>query len=615
MTLTNVVLELQKQNQGTNELRADIKKMLAEDVARRKKLDRQQNQIREDRLEQKAQAARDKANEKANKDNKPKGFSSGIKAGMLEASGFGTLKNWAGNIMSGLFGGATAATITGAIGKQVGKGLIFGGAAAIVGAFGEKLFKKMFDDLDDSIALDMDEETKKSMAATAEKSITNGLIGRIFGKKAGYAAFFGTIIGDGVKSLFSLDEENLKEKVKLFGWENPWISKDDFISYGAMIAAFFGPSLIGNGIFGAFAGRGGAGATFDPKSNRWRDPNGRYLSAANAKAFNKNFVPTGAKFGKLIGWAAVIGIVGNMLAGFIGNEFGGDAAQVTSWGVNALMLASLFGPTGLIVAAVAGIGLAGGYALLTWMRSMNDKVEGSIASKIAEHDKAIDDKLAEGDIEGAANETMKKLLEQNRAMGLGGVGFKPGTFGSVADTAYDAYGLDMQAGNIEPGKVGRGLGLLSKMFAEVIRNRSEKSDDEVAATLRAIIEEQQRLTGETDMMMSAISLGGGTLGSGSQAKMYRLLDAWKDGYRSGEDPNFTFGSIGPQSNNTLTAEDLKRELAMYGGGTTVIDQSTTDNSQVTGASQASYIGNSGMTAVDIRYQKKYAGIKGFAFYG
>ena len=97
--------------------------------------------------------------------------------------------------------------------------------------------------------------------------------------------------------------------------------------------------------------------------------------------------------------------------------------------------------------------------------------------------------------------------------------------------------------------------------------------------------------------------------------MYRLLDAWKDGYRSGEDPNFTFGSIGPQSNNTLTAEDLKRELAMYGGGTTVIDQSTTDNSQVTGASQASYIGNSGMTAVDIRYQKKYAGIKGFAFYG
>lgn len=609
MTLTNVVMELQKQNQGTNELRADIKKMLKEDIARRKKLDRQQGIIREEKLEAKAQAAKEKAKEKADG---PKGFSAGIKAGMIEASGFGTLRTWAGNIMSGLFGGATAATITGAIGKQVGKGLIFGGAAAIVGAFGEKLFKKMFDDLDDSIALDMDEETKKSMAATAEKSITNGLIGRIFGKKAGYAAFFGTIIGDGVKSLFSLDEENLKEKVKLFGWENPWISKDDFISYGAMIAAFFGPSLIGNGIFGAFAG---GKAAFDPKSNRWRDPSGRYLSAANAKAFNKSFVPTGAKFGKLIGWAAVIGIVGNMLAGFIGNEFGGDAAQVTSWGVNALMLASLFGPTGLIVAAVAGIGLAGGYALLTWMRGMNDKVKGSIAEKIAEHDKIIDEKLTEGDIEGAANETMKKIMELNRAQGLGGVGFKPGTFGSIADTAYDAYGLDMQAGNIAPGNVGRGLGLLSKMFKEVIRNRSEKSEDEVAATLRAIIEEQQRLTGETDMMMSAIDLGGGSLGSGSRYKMQKLLDAWKKGYRSEEDPNFTFGSIGPQSNNTMTAEDLKRELAMYGGGTTVIDQSTTDNSQVTGASQASYIGNSGMTAVDIRYQKKYAGIKGFAFYG
>lgn len=609
MTLTNVVMELQKQNQGTNELRADIKKMLKEDIARRKKLDRQQGIIREEKLEAKAQAAKEKAKEKADR---PQGFSAGIKAGMIEASGFGTLRTWAGNIMSGLFGGATAATITGAIGKQVGKGLIFGGAAAIVGAFGEKLFKKMFDDLDDSIALDMDEETKKSMAATAEKSITNGLIGRIFGKKAGYAAFFGTIIGDGVKSLFSLDEENLKEKVKLFGWENPWISKDDFISYGTMIAAFFGPSLIGNGIFGAFAG---GKAAFDPKSNRWRDPSGRYLSAANAKAFNKSFVPTGAKFGKLIGWAAVIGIVGNMLAGFIGNEFGGDAAQVTSWGVNALMLASLFGPTGLIVAAVAGIGLAGGYALLTWMRGMNDKVKGSIAEKIAEHDKIIDEKLGEGDIEGAANETLRKMQELNRAQGLGGVGFKPGTFGSIADTAYDAYGLDMQAGNIAPGNVGRGLGLLSKMFQEVIRNRSEKSEDEVAATLRAIIEEQQRLTGETDMMISALDLGGGTLGPRSQNNMFRLLDKWKEGYRSNKDPNFSFGSVGPQSNNTLTAEDLKRELAMYGGGTTVIDQSTTDNSQVTGASQASYIGNSGMTAVDIRYQKKYAGIKGFAFYG
>lgn len=609
MTLTNVVMELQKQNQGTNELRADIKKMLKEDIARRKKLDRQQGIIREEKLEAKAQAAKEKAKEKADR---PQGFSAGIKAGMIEASGFGTLRTWAGNIMSGLFGGATAATITGAIGKQVGKGLIFGGAAAIVGAFGEKLFKKMFDDLDDSIALDMDEETKKSMAATAEKSITNGLIGRIFGKKAGYAAFFGTIIGDGVKSLFSLDEENLKEKVKLFGWENPWISKDDFISYGTMIAAFFGPSLIGNGIFGAFAG---GKAAFDPKSNRWRDPSGRYLSAANAKAFNKSFVPTGAKFGKLIGWAAVIGIVGNMLAGFIGNEFGGDAAQVTSWGVNALMLASLFGPTGLIVAAVAGIGLAGGYALLTWMRGMNDKVKGSIAEKIAEHDKIIDEKLAEGDMEGAANETLRKMQELNRAQGLGGVGFKPGTFGSIADTAYDAYGLDMQAGNIAPGNVGRGLGLLSKMFQEVIRNRSEKSEDEVAATLRAIIEEQQRLTGETDMMISALDLGGGTLGPRSQNNMFRLLDKWKEGYRSNKDPNFSFGSVGPQSNNTLTAEDLKRELAMYGGGTTVIDQSTTDNSQVTGASQASYIGNSGMTAVDIRYQKKYAGIKGFAFYG
>jgi hypothetical protein len=610
MTLTNVVLELQKQNQGTNELRADIKKMLKEDVARRKKLDRQQNQIREDKLEQKAQAAKDKAKEKAGG---PKGFSSGIRAGMIEASGFGTLRSWAGNIMSGLFGGATAATITGAIGRQVGRGLIFGGAAAIVGAFGEKLFKSMFDDLDDSISLDIPETTKASLAATASKSISNGLIGRIFGRKAGYAAFFGTIIGDGIKSLFSLDPENLQEKVKLFGWDVPWITNDDFISYGSMIAAFFGPSLIGNGIFGAFAGRGGAGATFDPRSNRWRDPNGRYLSAANARAFNRSFVPTGARFGKLIGWAAVIGVVGSMLAGFIGNEFGDDAGKVTQWGVNALMLASLFGPTGLIVAAVAGIGLAGGYALLTWMKGMNERVADGIASRIEEHDKVIDDLLAEGDIDGAANETLRKLQEMRRAQGLGGVGFNPGTFGSIADTAFDAYGLEMQSGNIAPGNVGRGLGLLGQMFNEVLRNRGEKPEDEIAASLRAIIEERQRLTGETDMMRSAMALRGGEIGIISNNYMHQLLRNWEDGYRSDKDPNFFFGGIGPQSNNALTAEDLQRELAMYGGGTTVIDQSTTDNSQVTGASQASYIGNSGMTAVDIRYQRKYAGIRGFAF--
>jgi len=461
-TLDDVVKELRKQQKEAEETKEGVLGLL----------EQQRKEAEENRrLEGKREEARREAARKAGSagTDKPTGFIQGVQQGIGEASGLGILSKWSNSILSGIFGGATAGAIMGGAGKLVGRGAIFGGASLLVGKFGEDLLNKLFDNLDPGDVVNEDFKTEFSSSLT--NALNLGLIGGIFGRRIGLSLFTGSLIGDAIKSMF--DEEALKSNfISGFGLD---VRTEDIVTYGSMIAAFFGPALIGNALNSQFSG-----AKFDPKSNRWRSPYGGYMSEANAKAFNKQFRPK-MSFGGRVGWAAVIGVAGATLAGFISTHMGEGMGEVTSWGMTGASLGMMFGPQGAIAGALIGFALAGGAKVFEWLNKTRknnlDKLDKEI-DKLQAEAQALADK---GDLEGA----YKKARE---SAGLIDVQAQKDSKAASAAQGMQTYGamLGLYYGQRDQRiTTGAAISATERMFSSILASDMSK-EDKIAAARKAL---------------------------------------------------------------------------------------------------------------------------------
>mgnify|MGYP003633537257 CR=1 FL=1 len=373
-----------------------------------------------DDLEEKIKARRVKSSP-SNK--APSGLVSGFKAGAMEASGLSMMSRWVSGALSGAFGGATLATVAGLAGKFLGRGAVWGTAAALIGTFGSDLINKIFTDLDPKDVV-LGGDDKKLLAVSLGDALRNGAIGMIFGKKLGIAAFFGSLLSDSIKSMFPSDMK-WEDKQKMFGLEMPF-TKENFLDYGSIIAAFFGPSLI-RGAIGAALGFGAAGG----------GPKGAAAGAAPKAGFLKGFKPTGFKG---LGWAGMLMFTGGLLADWVGEQTGSQgAADLLKVAITAGSLALMFGtgPLG-ILAATVGLAIHGGILIkehhdrkLKGMREAFEKEvaveEAKLAAKKITPDAAIlmavDRAKAAGarnssgtvttDEQAAADEAILRRVEKN----------------------------------------------------------------------------------------------------------------------------------------------------------------------------------------------------------
>ena len=296
------------------------------------------------------------------KASRSKGSGSGptsFKGGLVDAVkgdlgiGFmGNLLRWGMGGLTGALGalglGGFAATLAPRLGAMIGRLITRGPLGAALLLFGEDLFTKAFDFTGLSDHIEIGVEDKKLYAASLSKAVGSGLIAGIFNKKLGLAVFIGSLLGDGIKGLFS--DESLKENfISGFGLN---FNKDQFITYGSMFAAFFAPSLIR----GALSGALGLGAA---AIGRGGPPGTGGAGSSKAKTgFLKGFKPTGFKG---LGWAGMLMFTGSLLADYIGDLTGSQTAHdLIGIGATGLTIAALLGPTPVGLAfAVAGMAVHG----------------------------------------------------------------------------------------------------------------------------------------------------------------------------------------------------------------------------------------------------------------
>ena len=296
------------------------------------------------------------------KASRSKGSGSGptsFKGGLVDAVkgdlgiGFmGNLLRWGMGGLTGALGalglGGFAATLAPRLGAMIGRLITRGPLGAALLLFGEDLFTKAFDFTGLSDHIEIGVEDKKLYAASLSKAVGSGLIAGIFNKKLGLAVFIGSLLGDGIKGLFS--DESLKENfISGFGLN---FSKDQFITYGSMFAAFFAPSLIR----GALSGALGLGAA---AIGRGGPPGTGGAGSSKAKTgFLKGFKPKGFKG---LGWAGMLMFTGSLLADYIGDLTGSQTAHdLIGIGATGLTIAALLGPTPVGLAfAVAGMAVHG----------------------------------------------------------------------------------------------------------------------------------------------------------------------------------------------------------------------------------------------------------------
>jgi hypothetical protein len=333
-----------------------------------------------DDLEARLKASRSTSSSSAGSPTTFKGGLVDAVKGDLGLNFMGNLLRWGMGGLSGALGalgvGGLAGTLIPGLGAMLGRLITRGPLGAALLLFGEDLFTKAFDyaGLEQYVTIDV--EDKKLYAASLSKAIGSGLIAGIFNKKLGLAVFIGSLLGDGIKGLFS--DESLKENfISGFGLN---FSKEQFITYGSMFAAFFAPSLI-RGALGSALGLGATMLGRGGRSGPGAAPTGK------AKAgFLKGFKPRGFKG---LGWAGMLMFTGSLLADYIGDLTGSQKAEdllniAVTGGSLALMLGT--GPVGI------------GFAIAAMA------VHGILLAK-----KAIDAKRAEMDAEFDKQVALRKL--------------------------------------------------------------------------------------------------------------------------------------------------------------------------------------------------------------
>ena len=305
-----------------------------------------------DDLEARLKASRSTSSSSAGSPTTFKGGLVDAVKGDLGLNFMGNLLRWGMGGLSGALGalgvGGLAGTLIPGLGAMLGRLITRGPLGAALLLFGEDLFTKAFDyaGLEQYVTIDV--EDKKLYAASLSKAIGSGLIAGIFNKKLGLAVFIGSLLGDGIKGLFS--DESLKENfISGFGLN---FSKEQFITYGSMFAAFFAPSLI-RGALGSALGLGATMLGRGGRSGPGAAPTGK------AKAgFLKGFKPRGFKG---LGWAGMLMFTGSLLADYIGDLTGSQTAHdLISIGTTGMTILALLGPTPIgLAAAIAGMAVHG----------------------------------------------------------------------------------------------------------------------------------------------------------------------------------------------------------------------------------------------------------------
>ena len=356
---------------------------------------------RGDELEEKLDAAREKKRA-VTKPSQPQGFKAGFKQGLGDATGFGTVARWVSSALAGAFGGATLGTLAGLVGKYLARGAVWGTAALLISKFGTQLVEKVFTELDPSDLL-LDEETKKKVSPVLVESLRNGMLAMIAGKRFGIATFFGTIVGNSVANLFNLNDQ---EKINMFGFKLP-ITAADFAKFGATIAMFFAPSLIMGSIRSSLSGVGIMAAM-----GMGGGPPGSDKAGKLKPSYVKKFA---GAFARRFPMALMIGLIGTTLGAAIGGAVGDEELGNTiAMSANALGLAAMFGPKGVLIAAAVMSALYIGNEIAQWMGRTAKKNAAALQSEIDRQTKTMDEKIAEGKFNEAADAGLIALSESRR---------------------------------------------------------------------------------------------------------------------------------------------------------------------------------------------------------
>ena len=475
-TLTEINDTLKEQNGSLLLVSKTMAAILSEDLAKAK-LENQarKDQLRrdnEDRLESKKQKAADQRSG-------PTGFGANVAAGLSEASGYGDLKSMAsrlaGAAIAGVFGAGSLLAFKAGLGKIVGRGLFWGPIAGIVATYGKDIVGSMFSSLDPNDSL-LSGEDKQLFAGVMSNAMTTGLTGMILGRKAAIAGFVGSLVGSAINSYLS--PEARAKTIEAFGFDTG-ISTENFVTYGSMIGAFFGPGLIRSAINMNLTGSP-AGATVGRNSKgQWTK-----LSPAIKSGFRANFMGRS-------GLAVAIMAAGTVIGSVIGDATGSQkAADVADWMGKGMMIGSMFGPTGIIIGAIAGLAIAGGSLLLDYMRDRRDKNHAAIEQDIAKLEAESDALLEAGDIDGAARALTIASQEQDRLLTLKG----------AAPSAVSEDQLRQANSQVELGRAGgeqtRGLEIkgLETQYSSIVQ--SDMSDQDKLEALQPIVSRVSHLLGD-----------------------------------------------------------------------------------------------------------------------
>ena len=272
-----------------------------------------------------------------------------------------------------------------------------GGAAAAIGSDARKTFLKRLvrAPLIGAIALFSEEIVTSLFKGLTGKDIegeqldmfTNTLnatlLGSMFGRKGAFAGFMYSVISQSIAKTFPNkddDESAWQKKTNLLGVELPF-TNEDFAVWGGTIASFFAPSLI-TGAIRRSMGIGAAGK---------RGSNAGKRSFLRGFKPNMNIVRGGLRF---TGWAGLLGLAGYSLVQTIDGLADGNVDS-TDWlnlgmtaasGLGSLSMLGMFGPQGLIITAIAGLAIGGGYLLYNYFQ----KRQNELANEFNERVKATD---------------------------------------------------------------------------------------------------------------------------------------------------------------------------------------------------------------------------------
>ena len=287
------------------------------------------------------------------------------------AGGGGGLSNFlqglgglAETAMFGAFAAGGAGALSSAVRSKFLKGLARAPFIGAVALFSEEIVTSVFKGL---TGKDIEGEQLDMFTNTLNAT----LLGSMFGRKGAFAGFMYSVISQSIAKTFPNkddDESAWQKKTSLLGVELPF-TNEDFAVWGGTIASFFAPSLI-TGAIRRSLGIGAAGKRGDNAGKR---------SFLRGFKPNMNIVRGGLRF---TGWAGLLGLAGYSLVQTIDGLADGNIDS-TDWlnlgmtvasGLGSLSMLGMFGPGGLIVTAIAGLAIGGGYLLYNYFQKRQNRI-------------------------------------------------------------------------------------------------------------------------------------------------------------------------------------------------------------------------------------------------